>query len=169
MLNTDLLQVFDFLILPCINPYGYVHNTRENSEGVDINRSFESDNTPEAVIVKRILHGRRFDLFIEFYEDWEFSGFYLFEERRDGELIGSEIIRNVEKICTIKRDGTIDDFPVSNGVLSPDVETENFGYQAMHLYVYKFHSVPVTASILITPIIFDAYGRIHRQCSYPHQ
>lgn len=75
----------------------------------------------------------------------------------------------VEKICPIKRDGTIDDFPVSNGVLSPDVETEDFGYQAMHLYVYKIHSVPVTASILIPPIIFDVYGRVHRQCSYPHQ
>lgn len=138
--NTHLLETFEFLILPCINPYGYVHNTRENGEGVDINRSFEEGNTPEAVIVKKVLQGLRFDLFIEFHEDWEYSGFYLFEERRNGELIGPEIIKNVEKVGPIHRDATIDDFSASNGVLSPDVEVEDFGYQAMPLYVYNFHS-----------------------------
>ena len=24
---------FRFLVLPCINPFGYVHNTRENRQG----------------------------------------------------------------------------------------------------------------------------------------
>ena len=27
--NTALLKNFSFLVIPCINPYGYVHNTRE--------------------------------------------------------------------------------------------------------------------------------------------
>ncbi len=138
--NTTLLTHFDFLILPCVNPYGYVHNTRENGDGADINRSFEDDSTPEAGIVKRALRGRRFDFFIEFHEDWEFSGFYLFENRRDGDLIGPEIIRSVEKVAPIHRDSTIDDFSASDGVLSPDLEAEEIGYQAMPLYIYNFHS-----------------------------
>ena len=69
-----------------------------------------------------------------------FSGFYLFEERRDGDLIGPEIIRSVEKVVPIHRGSAIDDFPASDGVLSPDLEAEEIGYQAMPLYMYNFHS-----------------------------
>ena len=50
--NTHLLQCFKFLILPCINPYGYVHDTRENKWGVDLNRSFEETGIAEVDIVK---------------------------------------------------------------------------------------------------------------------
>ena len=39
--NTKLLKRFSFIVIPCVNPYGYVHDTRENRDGIDINRSFE--------------------------------------------------------------------------------------------------------------------------------
>jgi predicted deacylase len=51
--NGTLLQRFSFIVIPCINPFGYVHETRENRDGVDINRSFETEEVSEVAIVKR--------------------------------------------------------------------------------------------------------------------
>ena len=31
--NGTLLQKFSFVVIPCINPFGYVHKTRENRDG----------------------------------------------------------------------------------------------------------------------------------------
>ena len=75
----DLLRHFTFLILPCVNPFGYVHNRRENREGEDINRSFSEAGVREGEIVRRILKGKRFDLYVDFHEDWEATGFYMYE------------------------------------------------------------------------------------------
>ena len=53
--NTVLLKEFSFLVIPCMNPYGYVHNTRETRNGIDINRAFEADDIAEVAIVKNAL------------------------------------------------------------------------------------------------------------------
>ena len=58
--NTDLLQHFRFCAIPCVNPTGYVDNSRENRLGIDINRSFEKD-APEVRIVKQAIRGRQFE------------------------------------------------------------------------------------------------------------
>ena len=134
------LDRFEFVLLPCVNPYGYIHRTRENGDGVDINRSFEGDGLAEVRVLKRALQGQRFDLFIEFHEDWEYEGFYLYEERREGRLTGPEIIRRVERIGPVNRESSIDGYPACNGVVSPDLAAAKIGYQALPLYVYKFHS-----------------------------
>lgn len=36
-----LLSRFSFVILPCLNPYGYINRTRWNANEVDINRNFD--------------------------------------------------------------------------------------------------------------------------------
>ena len=74
--NTHLLQRFKFLILPCINPYGYVHSTRENKRDIDLNRSFEETGIAEVDIVKETIAGQRFDFCIDPHEDWEVKGVY---------------------------------------------------------------------------------------------
>ena len=69
--NIKLLRKFRFLILPCVNPYGYVHNARENKQGIDINRSFAEEKVAEVVLFKKAIQGQRFDFYIDFHEDWE--------------------------------------------------------------------------------------------------
>ncbi len=134
---TDLLQHFNFLILPCINPYGYVHSQRENREGEDINRAFEKENVAEANIVKEALRKQRFSLFIEFHEDWEATGFYLYEGRHETCGIGPEIIRRVEKIGPIDTETSENDILVSKGVYGVDPA---WGTQGMASYIHHFHS-----------------------------
>ena len=135
--RADLLQHFAFCVVPCINPTGYVHNTRESSRGADINRSFEADQVPEAEIVKELLRGRQFDCFIDFHEDWEATGFYLYEGRRNGQWFGSEIIRRIEAIGSIDPDTDEDDPPISRGVYPV---ASSWGLQGLAAYILHLHA-----------------------------
>ena len=135
--NTDLLQHFRFCAIPCVNPTGYVDNSRENRLGIDINRSFEKDNIPEVQIVKQVIRGRQFDFFVDFHEDWEAGGFYLYEGRRDGHGMGEEIIRAVKSIGPIDPDSDPDDPPISHGLYR--VATA-WGTQGFAPYILKFHA-----------------------------
>lgn len=51
---------FSFCTLPLLNPYGFVHNTRLNGEGLDPNRSFsrEDTHTQESSLLMNFLEKR---------------------------------------------------------------------------------------------------------------
>ena len=144
--NTFLLQRFKFLILPCINPYGYVHNTRENKRGVDLNRSFEETGIAEVDIVKKTIEGQRFDFCIDFHEDWEAKGVYLYEAQRDERWIGPEITRQIEKIGPIDGEAGENDLPIADGVFQVDPAWGDAG-----LVSYLFHFNTDHAMICETP------------------
>lgn len=46
---TFLRSNFEIHIIPCINPWGFAHNARRNSNNVDINRDFLDYSQPETV------------------------------------------------------------------------------------------------------------------------
>ena len=136
---TDLLRSFSFLVLPCVNPWGYVHNKRENRLGQDINRSFSEAGVREGEIVRRILNGKRFDLYADFHEDWEAAGFYMYEGRRDERWAGPEIVQAVENVGIIDPDGEDDenDIPISRGVYQV---APSWGTGGVVPYVYHHHA-----------------------------
>ena len=82
----DLYQRFEFTILPCTNPFGYEHGTRENAAGIDLNRQFKNPSPPvEVHCVKKAVAERSFLLAMEFHEDIDTPGFYLYELTQEGE------------------------------------------------------------------------------------
>ncbi len=115
---TGLRDQIDLVVLPCINPWGYVHDRRENSQGIDINRHFEEDELAEVRLCKQLLNGERFDLFLEFHEDWEFDGYYLFETRQENaHRVGPSLIEAVRAHGPIYRHADVEGFPVTEGVV----------------------------------------------------
>ena len=130
---------FGFLILPCINPFGYVHDTRENGTGIDLNRVFEVDNPPEeARLVKAAVElAKRFDFAIDFHEDWEAAGFYFYEGRKSENWIGPEVTKNVESVCPIDREHDENDLLIADGVFKVD---PGWGLQGFTPYLLAFHS-----------------------------
>ena len=151
-----VVTTFRFLVLPCINPYGYVHNTREDRSGIDLNRVFEVDNAPEeARLVKTAVEGKRFDFAIDFHEDWEAAGFYFYEGRKNGNWIGPEVIRNVESVCPIDREHDESDLPIADGVFKVD---PGWGLQGFTPYLLAFHSDHVM--ICETPTSLPMHQRI---------
>src|SRR5205809_3548007 len=81
----------NWLVFPCINPFGWERDRRTNAQRRDINRQFRTrTDTPEAELIKRIVTGRRFVCSIEFHEDVGASGYYLYELRRTPPFIGEK-------------------------------------------------------------------------------
>ena len=99
----------NWLVLPCINPYGWERNQRRNAQRRDINRQFrDSGDCPEVKLVKRLVAGRRFRFTLDLHEDVDASGYYLYELRREPPFIGEHIVKAVGKVIPINGDKVID-------------------------------------------------------------
>ena len=69
-----------WLICPSLNPDGLANHLRENSTGHDLNRDYLALETAEARTHTTWLDSIPTpDLFVSLHEDWETSGFYLYE------------------------------------------------------------------------------------------
>ena len=149
----------EFTAMPCVNPVGYVRDTRDNGGGADVNRSFESDDVPEVQLVKQVLEGCRVDTFVDCHEDWEAGGFYMYEGPRNGQAVGPAVIDAVEERASIDPDSGEDSEPVSRGVyeISP-----SWGRQGLGPYVLHGHAA--RACIFETPTKWPLEERavVHR-------
>jgi murein peptide amidase A len=70
----------DWTICPALNPTGMAAGCRDNADGVDQNRDYRLQQSPEATAHAAWLASLPVpDLFLSLHEDWETSGFYLYE------------------------------------------------------------------------------------------
>ena len=113
-------EEWEITLVPCINPFGYEANARENHAGVDLNRNFKSSSPPKEVVLAQKLFDSPFDLTIELHEDVDSSGYYLFHSRASGcpPLSVSEILNNVQTIMPINLDSEIDEIQANGGVIA---------------------------------------------------
>ena len=153
--NTALLKNFSFLVIPCINPHGYVHNTRETLDGIDINRAFETENVAEVAIVKKALGKTQFSLAIDFHEDYDATGFYLYEGKQDEKYIGPRLVATAKAVGPLDPDDPGEDAPdIAEGVYK--VAT-SWGNQGLTPYLLHFHSEHVIISE--TPTVWQLEQR----------
>ncbi|RXK56208.1 succinylglutamate desuccinylase [Oleiharenicola lentus] len=69
-----------WFVCPLLNPTGFLHGTRENHAGLDLNRDYKSLQSAETQAHVRWLRQQpNFDLSLCLHEDWEAQGFYLYE------------------------------------------------------------------------------------------
>jgi hypothetical protein len=89
---------FNYRFWPCTNPSGYELGTRENADGVDINRSFNrGGTTPEARTIVTANRDRKFALSFDMHEDYEAEGFYCYEPVVNGRApFGAQIVRALD-------------------------------------------------------------------------
>ncbi len=82
LLQADALpHGHNYQICPCMNPGGLAAGTRENPEGIDLNRDYSNFNSREIAAHRDWVDARiaSVDLALHLHEDWEASGFYLYE------------------------------------------------------------------------------------------
>lgn len=71
---------FHWIICPLLNPTGLTTNTRENAEGIDLNRDYHHCEAPEVCShISWLKKQETPQLFISLHEDWESTGFYYYE------------------------------------------------------------------------------------------
>ena len=118
------LDRFRFYVIPCLNPYGFVHDSRSNAQDVDVNWAFLDDDVPEIGVIKRFIRGREFAAIMDLHEDWESPGYYLYEQVRGRAPAGPRITCRVSEVCPLNTQTTIEGEAARNGVIFPNLEVE---------------------------------------------
>lgn len=140
-------QDFNWRIYPILNPTGLCQGTRENTEGIDLNRDFLDTQSPEMRAYKQRLEtDGPIDMSLNLHEDWEAEGFYLYALNPTGAReLGQAILNAVSEKGPIEKSASIDGHPSSSdGLILPlefvDDDSLSDGWpEAIHLYRTRPH------------------------------
>ena len=114
----------EIFLLPCLNPDGFVLNSRGNAGGIDLNRDYRHLESGEvAAHVRWLERQTQFDLTLCLHEDWESHGFYVYELNPDGHApLGAKMVEAVAKVCPIDLSPTIEGREATGGVIRPSLD-----------------------------------------------
>lgn len=91
------------IILPVLNPFGFVNNCRTNQDGLNLNRHFFKWPSPRDVKkLKNLLRFEKIDLFMSVHEDDEERGFYIYQFGQSRRIANKiiDFLRSKTKVCT---------------------------------------------------------------------
>ena len=111
-----------FTLIPCLNPWGFVRDTREGPAGHDLNRAFRraSPATPEVSAIKRVLSRRQLTCSLDCHEDCDAEGFYAYELPAVSSL-GRAVVAAVGSVGPISPDCLVEEIvPVRGGLARTD-------------------------------------------------
>ena len=111
-------------LCPCLNPFGFALNKRENRQALDLNRDYLDLQSAEArAHVAWLEKQPRFDLCLCLHEDWEAQGFYVYELNPDHEpSLAEAIVASVERICPLDLSGVIEGREAQGGIIRPNLD-----------------------------------------------
>lgn len=112
----------NWFICPLLNPAGLRRGTRENAGGLDLNRDYKRLRSTEIQLHAGWLRRQpNFDLTLCIHEDWESTGFYLYELNPLGRRAMAEaIVTAVSKVFPIDLSSKIDGREAKGGIIRPN-------------------------------------------------
>ncbi|WP_269522260.1 M14 family metallopeptidase [Coraliomargarita parva] len=112
-----------YAICPLMNPAGYEADTRENHEGIDLNRDYRDFRSEEIRSHCRWATTRldSLDTCLHLHEDWESKGFYLYE-LNFGKQPGyaNTILQSTLAYLPTETAAEIDGRAAANGLICPE-------------------------------------------------
>jgi hypothetical protein len=111
-----------WFVCPLLNPAGFLCRTRENAEGLDLNRDYKALRSLEIQAHARWLQRQpNFDVTFHLHEDWEAQGFYLYELcNANGHSLAHAMIDAVAATIPIETATVIDGRAVAEpGIIRP--------------------------------------------------
>jgi len=112
----EILRQRPVTLFPCLNPVGFIENTRRDGTGVDLNRSFTDVTQPVIAAWQTAVSGRCFDVAATLHEDYDATGIYLYELIRS-ESKGDGLLHACEIHLPRERASVIDGSDFTNGLL----------------------------------------------------
>jgi len=151
-------------IFPLLNPEGYNRNTRENADGLDLNRDYLHPTAIESIAHRAAIDKLGgVDLTLSLHEDWEATGFYLYELNSTGkEGIARAALRAAAGVGPIDLSETIDKHAAKNGVIrATDSTLDDRDDLPEQIYLYK-HTTRLSYTFE-TPSGIDLETRVRMQ------
>src|ERR1043166_2883712 len=128
-------------LIPCLNPGGFLRNSRENEDGIDLNRDYRSLQTPVVrAHVQWLERQPAFTSSLLLHEDWESNGFYLYELNPKRLPSHSEtMIKPAAQVCPIDRSSVIEGREAQDGIIcaNPDLLKRPDWPEAFYMVHYK--------------------------------
>lgn len=115
----------DYTIVPMINPVGLNKGTRENGEGIDLNRDYgDAPRSEETRAHLAWLKGKVFDLALCLHEDSDGTGFYVYSHFKDAmlDVLETAALAHAAQVMPLDGRTEIDGFPAREGRVFPPVE-----------------------------------------------
>jgi hypothetical protein len=116
-----------FILCPCINPTGLAAVTRENKDGIDLNRDYKNPQTAEVRAHTAWVRSLpACDVALLLHEDWEADGYYVYEVNPHAEApLAPRIIESVREMCPIQGTSKIDGlWDCVDGIIHPHLKPE---------------------------------------------
>jgi murein peptide amidase A len=132
-----------WFLMPMLNPAGYRQGTRDTPAGVDPNRDYRARRTPEVAAHVRWLERQpRFNVALCLHEDWEATGFYLYELNPDNQpSLAPTMIAAAATKGLIEPALIIDGRPVHQpGIICPEPDPQLRDQWPEALYLEAFHT-----------------------------
>jgi hypothetical protein len=130
----------NWFMCPLLNPSGLRLGTRENAAGLDLNRDYRNPQSPESSDhVAWLRRQPPFDLAICLHEDWEATGFYLYEQNPDLlPSLAEPMIEAVRRTFPIDPSPLIDEREAIGGIIRPlgNIEEREKWAEAIYLRVH---------------------------------
>lgn len=138
--NAARLRDLPLLILPCLNPWGLVNNSRFDDRGIDLNRTFHLDTSPPVRAVKRLIATHCFDAAIMLHEDYDGQGLYLYELDSARPFWGEKLLDAARPIIPIEGRKKVDGYKAKGGIVRRRFNQKRFdaiGYpEAIWLHLH---------------------------------
>lgn len=161
--NTRLLAEFPFLLIPCINPWGLVNNSRLDAGGRDLNRAFHRDDAPVVAAIKQMIRAHRFQLALTLHEDFDGQGIYIYEIEKATPFWGEDLLRAAAPFIPVEGRSLIDRRAASGGIVRRKIQMRTFEKmglpEAVHLHVHHVDRV----FTIETPSEFGLDQRVRAQ------
>jgi len=131
-----------WFVCPMLNPESLARGVREDLSGIDLNRDYR--HLQAAEVRSHIGWLRRqpnFDLAVCVHEDWESTGFYLYELNPDNKpSLAPPILKAVSKVCPIDMSPMIEGREAKGGVIRPKLDPQEREKWPESIYLQVNHT-----------------------------
>jgi len=154
-----------WFVCPVLNPLGHAHGTRENADGIDLNRDYLARRSAEVrAHIAWLQRQPPFDLTLCLHEDWESTGFYLYEHNsKNRPSLAPAMLAAVRPHMPIEPAHTIDGRPIDEpGILRPkvDIQTLPEWPEQFYLIEHDYYDLGYTSE---TPSSLPLASRVAAQ------
>ncbi len=131
-----------WFLCPLLNPDGLARGTRENASGVDLNRDYRHLGAPETCAHAGWLARQpNFDLAICVHEDWESTGFYLYELNPDGRpSLAEPMVASASRVCPVDPSPVIEGREARGGIIRPPFDPAGREKWPESIYLQVHHT-----------------------------